>query len=47
VRYYGGKKGDWCDNPEHAHRCATEEQAGEVSRHMNTVEDRRVVKHIW
>jgi len=46
ARYYCGP-GDWCDNPEHAHRYAAEEQALEVSRHMNTLEERRVVKHIW
>jgi hypothetical protein len=48
TRYYGGEPGDWCDNPNHAHRYPTQEAAEEICRrYLYNVEGRRVEKHIW
>lgn len=45
IRYYCGEQ--WCDNPNHARRYATQAQAEEVWRQMTTLENCRVEQHIW
>lgn len=37
----------WCNNPYHAHKFKTREEAEAVSAPMTTIGDRRVVEHSW
>ena len=39
--------GDWCSNPNHAHRFATQAEAKERSSVMTTMEPVRVCEHQW
>ena len=47
TRYYCGEPGDWCDNPNRAHRYETEGGARNVSERLTTIDERRVVSHVW
>lgn len=44
--YYCGP-GDWCSNPNHAHKFLTKEEAEAVSERMTTIGARRVADHSW
>lgn len=39
--------GDWCSNPNHAHRFATKEEAQQKAHGMTTMEPVRVCDHQW
>lgn len=39
--------GDWCSNPNHAHKFATEAEAKAVTVGMRTMEPVRVCEHQW
>jgi hypothetical protein len=39
--------GDWCSNPNHAHKFPSREEAEAVSATMQTIGERRVCEHQW
>jgi len=52
--FYGGSPPDyycapavWCNNPWHARKFQSREEAEAVSSKMTTIGDRRVVEHVW
>jgi hypothetical protein len=41
------RSGDWCSNPNHAHRFATEAEALEVIKGLQCMEPPRACEHSW